>query len=111
MSAGTLGTCAKLQVRCTIVTPDGSRFVGENWCAHPQPACPRAPGEGYEKCKTVCGQIGHAEEVAVMLAGDAARGSHAYVENHTYACRNCQEVLFGEAGIKALTIGAPPEKT
>lgn len=110
MTSGTLGPCAKLQVRCTIVTPDGSRFIGENWCASPQPVCPRAPGEGYEKCKTVCGQLGHAEEVAVMLAGDAARGAHAYVENHTHACRNCQEVLFGEAGIKALTIGAPPEK-
>lgn len=110
MSAGILGPCARRVVRCTIVTPEGSRFVGENWCATPQPACPRQGDEGYEKCQTICNQIGHAEEVAVMLAGDAAKGSHAYVENHTHACRNCQEVLFGQAGIKALTIGAPPEK-
>lgn len=101
------GACAKLVVRCTLVTPVGVRFVGENWCANPQPTCPREPGEGYDKCKSVCQQYGHAEEVALLLAGCAASGSHAYVEGHDHACRNCQKALFG-AGVAALTIGAPP---
>lgn len=99
-------TCAKTTVRCTLVTPDGQRFVGSNWCASPQPVCPRAPGEDYQKCKTVCRQQGHAEVDALRLAGDAAKGAHAYVEGHTYACQNCQEELFG-AGVAALSIGVP----
>ncbi|MEX3764429.1 hypothetical protein [Paraburkholderia phenoliruptrix] len=101
------GPCAKKRVLCTIVTPRGERFVGENVCASPQATCPRAPGENYDKCITICGQEGHAETVALARAGDKARGAHAYVEGHTYACRDCQQQLFG-AGVAALTIGAPP---
>lgn len=101
------GPCAKATVRCTLVTEDGSRIVGENWCANPQAACPRLPGEDYTKCKTVCQQEGHAEQVAVRLAEGWARGSHAYLEGHTYACRECQEALFG-AGVVALSISKPP---
>lgn len=96
-------TCAKQRVVCTLVTPDGERIVGENYCRNPQTACPRAPGEGYEKCATVCGQAGHAEQVAVRLAGDKARGARAFLEGHTYACRECQETLFG-AGVESLKI-------
>jgi hypothetical protein len=102
-----IGPCVKTTVRCTLVTSSGDRIVGENWCHNPQSVCPRAPGEGYEKCVTVCGQEGHAETVALRVAGDKARGAHAYVEGHSYACRACQESLFG-AGVAALTIGAPP---
>lgn len=101
------GPCVKATVRCTLVTPAGERFVGENWCANPQAVCPRAPGEGYEKCKSICAQEGHAETVALRVAGLKANGAHAYVEGHTYACRPCQEALFS-SGIVALTIGAPP---
>lgn len=108
MTAGRLGPCARRVVRCTLVTPAGHYIVGENWCMNPQPTCPRIGNEGYEKCATVCQQVGHAEEVAVLMAGPSAAGAHAYVENHTYACRNCQETLFG-SGVSALTIGAPPE--
>lgn len=100
------GPCAKATVRCTLIAPDGSRFVGENWCANPQPVCPRVPGEGYEKCKTICQQEGHAEVVAVRVAGSKAAGTRAYLEGHTYACQNCQETLFG-AGVLSLTVGVP----
>jgi hypothetical protein len=102
------GPCAKTTVRCTLVTSDGQRFVGENWCANPQAVCPRDPGEGYEKCKAICRQEGHAETVALALTGPAAAGAHAYVEGHDHACRDCQVALFG-AGVAALTIGNPPE--
>lgn len=100
------GPCAKRTVTCTIIAADGERFVGRNDCDNPQPVCPRMPGEDYAKCVTVCAVQGHAEVVTLRMAGEKARGGHAYVEGHTYACQSCQEALFG-AGVAALTIGAP----
>lgn len=104
----TLGPCAKKVTKCTLVTPELLHIVGENWCLNPQPECPREPDEDYKKCKIVCGQIGHAEEIAVLLAGDLAKGSAAYLEGHTYACMKCQHALFG-AGVKSLSVGPPEE--
>jgi len=100
------GLCAKATVICTLVTPDGARIVGTNECENPQTVCPRVPGDGYEKCYSVCRQVGHAEMVAVMRAGDRARGSRAYIEGTTYACMNCQHGLFA-AGVKSISVGAP----
>ncbi|WP_143328217.1 hypothetical protein [Caballeronia pedi] len=94
-------------MKCTLIARDGERFVGENLCAVPQVVCPREPGEGYDKCITICGQSGHAETMALAAAGDKARGARAYVEGHGYACRDCQIQLFS-SGVEALTIGAPP---
>ena len=101
-----MGPCAKQTVKCTIITPEGNRYVGTNACARPQAVCPREPGEGYAKCISICDQKGHAEEQALRAAGLFAKGAHAYVEGHTWACQNCQIELFN-AGIAALTIGAP----
>lgn len=98
-----LGPCARRTVRCTLVTPDGKHVVGENWCKNPQPTCPREKGEDYAKCISVCEQMGHAEVVAVQSAGELARGARAYIEGHTYACRECQETLFN-AGVASMTI-------
>lgn len=100
------GPCAKATVRCTIIATSGEVFVGTNECGSPQPSCPRLPGEGYEKCKTVCRQAGHAEQQAADLAGDKVRGAIACLEGHTYACQACQERLFG-AGLYALRVVAP----
>ncbi|HEX7906729.1 MAG TPA: hypothetical protein VF534_01370 [Paraburkholderia sp.] len=105
-----IGPCVKATVRCTLITSSGERIVGENWCHNPQSVCPRADmptGVGYELCKSMCQQEGHAETVALRVAGDKARGAHAYIEGHTYACPSCQQSLFG-SGVAALTIGAPP---
>lgn len=104
-----MGPCAKLVVRCTIVTPDGHRFVGENECANPQPVCPRLPGEGYDKCINICRQNGHAEEVALRAADVFAVGARAYIEGHTHVCRNCQEALVA-GGVDSFSIGPPPEQ-
>ena len=93
-----LGPCAKKQVGCVIVAPDGQKFAGANLCEEPQDVCPREPGEGYEKCQTICRQIGHAEIVALRRAGKNAVGATAWVYNHTHACRDCQEALYG-AGV------------
>ncbi len=101
------GPCAKTTVKCTLITVDGEHIIGENWCVNPQKICPRTPGEGYKKCKSICQQEGHAEAVAVRLAGDKAKGATAYIEGHTYACMDCQHALFG-AGVAFLTVGQPP---
>lgn len=97
------GPCAKTTVVCTIMAVDGTAYVGTNVCLNPQPVCPRLPGEDYTKCKTVCQQVGHAEEVAANMAGDAVRSATAVVEGHTYACQQCQERLFGD-GLYALRV-------
>lgn len=102
-------TCAKVVVTCTIIARDGSRFVGRNDCAKPQPACPRLPGEGYEKCNSVCEQSGHAEEVALALAGDKSVGAVAYVEGHHRICENCESVL-GKASVSAAHLASPPKE-
>lgn len=102
----TYGPCAKARVFCEITTPAGERFVGENWCANPQAVCPRLPGEDYTKCTTVCQQEGHAEVVAVRLAGEKAGGATAILRGHTYACRPCQEAMFG-AGVRFFGVEAP----
>jgi hypothetical protein len=65
-------------------------------------------GQGYELCREVCGQKGHAEEQALKLAGNGARGSIAYIEGIHYICMNCQMALTS-AGIIMMTLGAPPQ--
>lgn len=102
-----MGPCAKTTVRCTLVTKgDGRLIVGENWCRNPQAVCPRAPDEGYEKCKSICDQVGHAEVVALLAAGADSFGARAFIEGHTYACMDCQHALFG-AGVESISIGRP----
>lgn len=102
-------TCAKVVVTCTLIATDGRRFVGRNDCANPQPTCPRTPGEGYDKCVNICRQAGHAEEVAVKLAGTAARGATAYIEGHHRICENCESVLQS-AYVCAAYLDSPPKE-
>ena len=87
------GPCAKTVVTCTIVSLEGDEFVGTNACNNAQPDCPRDPGEGYEKCETICEQQGHAEIQALREAGDKAEGAYALLEGHTYACDDCKAAL------------------
>ena len=94
-------TCAKKNVICYLFSEDGRVFEGTNACRNPQTTCPREPGEGYEKCTTICDQVGHAEMVALDAAGDAANGSTALLVGHHHYCRACQEALFA-AGVKSL---------
>lgn len=105
----TYGPCAKATVTCTLVLADGKQIVGTNLCANPQKTCPRAPGEGYEKCTSICQQEGHAEVVAVRKAkafGASLLGSRAFLEGHTYACMACQHALFA-AGVRSFSVGSP----
>jgi hypothetical protein len=106
-TTGASGPCAKTQVKATILTDSGLRFTGENSCLTAQARCPRNPGEGYGKCKTVCNQPGHAEEIALEKAGFHARGADVYLEGIGHYCKECQEKLFA-GGIRSLRMGAPP---
>lgn len=104
------GPCAKRQVECMIVAADYKRYVGRNDCANPQSVCPRLPGEGYEKCKSVCDQAGHAEvEVlkAMVAAGTHGRGGTAYLSGHYWMCEPCGRALR-EAGVRAVEIELAP---
>ena len=89
----------------------GDVFYGQNSCDNPQTVCPRTPGEGYEKCKTICQQQGHAETMALARAAEHARGldvvqgATAYC-THSHFCKDCQIALFA-AGVKYLTLGKP----
>ena len=97
------GPCAKRHVVCTLVSPNGQTFVGENSCDNPQTTCPRLPGEGYAKCKSICGQAGHAEIEALKVAGSAAFDSVAMLQGHYWICEPCGAALR-DAGVRSITI-------
>lgn len=84
-------TCAKTIVIATLHAGKRS-FLGVNYCHTPQQVCPRLPGEGYEKCHTVCNQVAHAEVDAIMtclaLNGDPANG---HMRINYKPCAECVE--------------------
>ncbi len=85
-------TCAKAVVRAILVLADGCIFVGENVCTVPQVVCPRVDGEGYLKCRSVCGQPAHAELDAIGRAGiENVLGAVMFVA-HTHVCNDCRMV-------------------
>ena len=104
------GPCAKRTVTCRIESmhPSGELEYVEatNWCANPQPVCPRAPGEDYAKCASVCQQSGHAETNALELARKAGiyvRGATATLRGHYWLCAPCGSALHA-AGIKIVVV-------
>lgn len=96
-------TCAKRRVRCILIDAEGRTAAGENWCATPVDFCPRDAGEGYEKCRTVCNQVGHAEAVALAnwrtKYGLGHQPSAAVLVGHERVCDSCGNVLSG-AGVR-----------
>lgn len=98
-----IGPCAKQTVNCVIISENGKRYSGTNYCNNAQPSCPREVGEDYTKCKTICQQSGHAEINALAAAGENARGGRAVLSGHTYVCMDCQHALFA-AGVKSISV-------
>lgn len=100
-------TCAKQTVRCVLTNASGLvSGLGSNWCDSGVDVCPRAPGEGYEKCQTVCNQDGHAEIQALRYArlrGYNLTGGTAYISGHYHVCEPCARALR-DAGITTLVI-------
>lgn len=101
-------TCVKQVVKAVIIAVDGTTYTGYNSCENPQSVCPRElagmkTGEGYELCKTVCGQKSHAEISAITLAGEDCKGATLYLTGHDYACQSCKDSAT-KAGIKSIVI-------
>lgn len=108
-----VSACRKQTVRATLVTSSGKRYSATNYIRRDFGHCPReaagmATGEGYELCREVCGQPGHAEaNLALMLSyapGDKFQGGTVYLEGHTYACDDC----IAAVAPARIVIGAPP---
>ena len=101
-----MGPCAKKVVTFTIVARGGLRFIGTNEVRYPQPACPREPGEGYDKCLRICDQPAHAEVAALNRAGRHANGAIGFLEGISRVCPECQ-VALDSAGVRAVVFGSP----
>ena len=106
------GPCAKRHVSTRLVTFAGRIYHGTNECENPQAVCPRLPGEGYDKCKSICRQGAHAEIVALEAAIAAegpyvALGAEAVVEGHYYCCEHCSRQL-ANAGVRRITVMVEP---
>lgn len=98
-------TCAKRKVVAILFANNGHTYRGTNDCATPQEVCPRLPGEGYEKCISICHQRGHAETEALRQAGENARGSLVIVYNHDYCCDGCT-IAMKAAGVARVEFSA-----
>ncbi len=69
--------------------------------------CPRSEqgfqtGEGYDQCRSVCGQQGHAEVMAIKDAycrTDDLTGADLYLYGHWWCCADCWAVMI-RAGIR-----------
>lgn len=90
-------TCAKKIVTATLAFPDGRAYVGTNACLSPQAECPRLPGEGYNKCISICRQPAHAEMVAMQQVNDTTDG-HMMISGIGHVCDACQRAM-AEAGV------------
>lgn len=99
------GPCAKRRMQAVLVGRSGKVYAAENVCLNPQEVCPREPGEGYEKCKSICQQVGHGEEQVVAMAGPDAKGGSLTI-SHWYACPKC-EVICRAAGIDFIDYTSP----
>lgn len=94
--------------RCVAIIINGGKVVGvgENLIDTTETSCPRVTagcetGEGYEICRDVCNQSGHAEVEACKQAGSLAKGGTLHLYGHTYACDDCIKTCkeYGIGGI------------
>jgi hypothetical protein len=100
------GPCAKRRITCDLMTAEGPTFHGTNDCDNAQEICPRAPGEGYEKCASICQQGAHAEIDALNAAlrcGYEAKDAVAIIQGHYYICEPCGRALR-DAGVRMVKI-------
>lgn len=89
-------TCAKIDVRAMLICKNKEVVLGSNYCSNPQETCPRKPGEGYDKCTYICGQNGHAEEVAIskaLASGYNVNNARLYLAGHNAPCSRCKELM------------------
>lgn len=97
-----------MYTRDTGLEPELRSATGRNDCANPQPTCPRLSGEGYEKCRSICQQAGHAELEALKAAKERGldlTGGSAYIFGHYWICEPCGKALL-EAGIRKVHLSS-----
>lgn len=101
--------CAKQRVVCVITDKNGKVVgVGENRCQYDVKTCPREDGEDYSKCEFKCGQVAHAEVVAVNFDMDrcVSEPTTAYVFGHKRVCDDCEKVLRSHGITNIVIVGA-----
>jgi deoxycytidylate deaminase len=107
-----LGPCAKRRVTAVLIVGD-MHFTGSNDCKQAARVCPRKPGEGYESCKVICDQTGHAEDIAIQAAllkvkAATLRGAKMYLFGLKEPCEECSELLASHGIVwEVLHIGRP----
>ncbi len=100
--------CRARQVLAILTALDGRVYIGSNGVERPQTVCPRKVtgldrGAGWDLCRTICGQICHAEVAAIKDAGTNAAGGILYLIGHDTICEQCKEIL-DVAGIEQVVI-------
>jgi len=92
--------CFKREVTAVIVGRDGRIAVGQNLIYNDDlEECPRAKGEGYDKCISICNQKGHAEIMAIKKAKERyldMEDANIYLIGHHRICDNCKEACDNE---------------
>ena len=86
--------CFKREVCAVLITEKGEISVGQNIIYNKEVMdCPRAKGEGYYKCTSVCQQKGHAETEAIRKAIEARHNienANLYLMGHYRICGPCK---------------------
>lgn len=87
----------KKQTTLAIIIKDAQILsIASNYILNNIATCPRkgmSTGEGYDLCKNICAQVGHAEENACKLAGVNSKDATLYLIGHTYICNNCFRII------------------
>jgi hypothetical protein len=90
-------TCAKQTVLCLLLDINWNVIsYGSNECKNPVEVCPREDletGIGYDLCRDVCKQVGHAEINAIRNITNGDVPYICIVIGHSWCCDNCLEVL------------------
>lgn len=103
--------CDKRVVRAWIPVAQ-EIWEATNYRTAHEGACPREPGEGYEKCDSICGQSGHAEENLIRHLREAIEAdtigpddiSGTMFIDHFYACDDCRAAAAA-LGINIVPLG------
>ena len=99
--------CYKREACAVIVDTNGKIAVGQNLIyAEGVTECPRTEGEGYEKCKSICNQAGHAETEAIKqakLRNLELNGANLYLTGHYRICDDCKSACDNE-GINVIIV-------
>lgn len=89
--------CCKKQTTVAIIMKNNQVIsIASNYIKNNIQECPRKnmpTGQSYDLCKTICNQVGHAEENACKLAEDDAKGAVLYLIGHYYICNSCLDVM------------------